>query len=199
MKKLLASVLVSSLFIAGCTKDKVSDLKSDLKNDTKIQDISKLPQWVLIPAVKEGVAGVGIASPSKGGLKFQIPLAETDARANIAVAIQSEISRITKEALRESNVGDVNDVEQVFSQATKEVVRNLPMSGAKRTDIYQGEDGTLYIRMVLKNDDYSQYLANSQKIYEQRLKEADLSRDNLNKAQVAVKELFDELEKERQN
>jgi hypothetical protein len=195
MKKLLASVLIMSAMISGCAKEKVSDLKAD----SQTQDISKLPEWVLIPEVKGGLAGVGIASPSKGGLKFQIPKAETDARANIAVAIQSEISRITKEALRESNVGDVNDVEQVFSQATKEVVKNLPMSGAKRTDIYQGSDGTLYIRMVLKNDDYSQYLANSQKIYEQRLKEADLSRENLDKSQVAVKELFDELEKERQN
>jgi hypothetical protein len=51
--------------------------------------------------------------------------------------------------------------------------------------------------MVLKNDDYSKYLQNSQKLYEARLKQANLSRDNLNKADEAVKSLFEELDKER--
>jgi len=51
--------------------------------------------------------------------------------------------------------------------------------------------------MVLKAADYSKYLDNSQKVYESRLKQANLSRDNLNKAQDAVKGMFDELDKER--
>ena len=63
--------------------------------------------------------------------------------------------------------------------------------------MYQAQDGTLYIRMVLKNEDYSKYLQNSQKMYENRLKQANLSRDNLDKSQAAVKGLFDELDKER--
>ena len=73
----------------------------------------------------------------------------------------------------------------------------MPMSGAKRINMYQAKDGTLYIRMILKNEDYSKYLQNSQKMYENRLKQANLSRDNLDKSQEAVKGLFDELEKER--
>jgi hypothetical protein len=192
MKKLLIITLSSALLLS-CSKPVVSNLKSN----NKTQNISELPEWVVSPDVKDGVAGVGIASPSVGGVKFQIPQAEIDAKANIASAINSEISRITKDALRESKVSEVNDVEQVFSQATKEVVKNMPMSGAKRINMYQAGDGTLYIRMVLKNEDYSKYLQNSQKMYESRLKEANLSRDNLDKSQVAVKGLFDELDKER--
>ena len=191
MKKLI--ILSFLIFVIGCSKPIISDLSSK----SKIQNISDLPNWVIDPAVKDGIAAVGIASPSVGGIKFQIPQAEMDAKANIASAINSEISRITKDALRESKVVDVNDVEEVFSQATKEVVKNMPMSGAKRTDIYQSKDGTLYIRMVLDNADYSKYLQNSQKIYESRLKQANLSRENLNKSQEAVKGLFDELDKER--
>ena len=192
MKKLLVLTL-SSLLLFSCSKPSVSDL---LKN-SKTQNISELPQWVVSPDVSDGVAAVGIASPSVGGIKFQIPQAEIDAKANIASAISSEISRITKDALREAKVGEVNDVEQVFSQATKEVVKNMPLSGVKRINMYQSKDGTLYIRMVLKNEDYSKYLQNSQKMYENRLNKANLSRKNLDKSQEAVKGLFDELEKER--
>lgn len=177
----------------ACSKPVVSDLKGS----SKTQNIADLPEWVVSPDVSDGVAAVGIASPSVGGIKFQIPQAEMDAKANIASIVQSEISRVTKDALREAKVNDVNDVEQVFSQATKEVVKNMPMSGVKRINMYQAKDGTLYIRMVLKNDDYSKYIQNSQKMYESRLKKANLSRDNLNKSQEAVKGLFDELEKER--
>jgi hypothetical protein len=192
MQKLFALILLSALLFS-CSKPVVSDLA---KNN-KTQNISELPEWVVSPDVNDGVAAVGIASPSVGGIKFQIPQAEIDAKANIASAINSEISRITKDALREAKVGEVNDVEQVFSQATKEVVKNMPMSGTKRINMYQAKDGTLYIRMVLKNEDYSKYLQNSQKMYENRLKQANLSRDNLNKSQEAVKGLFDELDKER--
>lgn len=194
MKKLIILILSSALLFS-CSGKKISDLSSK----SKTQNISDLPEWVVIPDkdITDGVAGVGIASPSIGGIKFQIPQAETDARANIATIINTEISRVTKDALREAKVAEVNDVEQVFTQATKEVVKNFPMSGAKRTDIYQAKDGTLYIRMVLKKEDYSAYLDNSQKIYEKRLKQANLSRDNLNKATDAVKGMFDELDTER--
>ncbi|MFT6106028.1 MAG: hypothetical protein ACJA0S_000981 [Rickettsiales bacterium] len=192
MKKIITLIL-SSFLLLSCSKVNLSDLR----NDSKTQNISELPEWVISPDVSDGIARVGIANDSVGGIKFQIPQAEIDARANIATAISSEISRVTKDALRESKVGQVNDVEQAFSQATKDVVKNMPLSGVKRINMYQAADGTLYIRMVLKNDDYGKYIQNSQKIYEDRLKQANLSRENLNKSQAAVKGLFDELDKER--
>ncbi len=192
MKKLLAIILSATLLLS-CSKTVISDLGKN----SKTQNIAELPDWVVNPDVKDGVAGVGIASPSVGGIKFQIPQAEIDAKANIAAAINSEISRITKDALRESKIAEVNDIEQVFTQATKDVIKNMPMSGVKRINMYQAKDGSLYIRMVLKNDDYGKYLQNSQKMYESRLRQANLSRDNLDKSQAAVKSLFDELDKER--
>ena len=160
-------------------------------------NLSDLPAWVLDPSVPEGVAAVGIASPSTGGIKFQIPKAELDAKANIAATIQSEITRVTKQALRESKVNDVNDVDDFFSQATKEVVKDLPLSGVKRINIYQSKDGTLYLHMVLKNEDYSKFLQNSSDSFSNRLKKSGMGRDNINKAEAASKTAFDELEKER--
>ena len=199
MKKLLiipVAALSLSLSLAGCSSKKIPE---NLQGKVDPSNISNLPSWVLNPDIKDGVAAVGIAGPSRGGIRFQTPKAETDARANIATVLQSEISRVTKTALREAQVNDINDVEEVFSQATKEVVKNIPLSGVKRLNIHQGQDGNLYIHMALKAGDYSKYIENSQKIYEQRLKKANLSRQNMDKAQEAVKGLFDELEKERKN
>lgn len=192
MKKiLLAASVIALSFSFACAKKEapVTNAKNDL---------SELPQWVLDPAVKDGVAAVGIASKSQGGIKFQIPKAELDAKANIAAIIQAEISRITKDSMRSARVNDNDDVEEFFAQATKEVVKNLPLSGVKRLNIFKDKDGTLYVHMVLKNDDYAKFLENSEKTFQARLAKSNMGRDNINKSQAASKELFDELEKERE-
>ncbi len=192
--KIITTVLVAGLCLSfSCAKkDAKPQVTSDIKND-----LSNLPAWVLDPTVVDGIAAVGIASPSQGGVKFQIPRAELDAKANIAATIQSEISRVTKDAMRLANVNNSDDVEQFFSQATKEVVKELPLSGIKRLNIFRDKDGTLYVHMVLKNEDYSKFLANSEKTFEARLAKANVGRANINKTQEATKALFDELEAER--
>jgi len=192
MKKIITTGLII-LSLSGC-----AGRSKNVADAPKIEgELANLPKWVLEPDINGGLAAVGIAQPSKGGLQFQIPKAETDARANIATKISSTISRVTKQALRESNVSGVNDVEDVFSQATKEVVKDIPLSGVKRINMYQAKDGTLYVHMEITKEDYSSYLDNSRKVYEKLLDNSNLSRSNLNKSQEAVKELFDELEEER--
>ncbi|OFW80835.1 MAG: hypothetical protein A2887_02300 [Alphaproteobacteria bacterium RIFCSPLOWO2_01_FULL_40_26] len=191
--KLLIAISAIALSLSFACAKKDASLVNTNKGDLK-----DLPAWVLDPAVKEGVAAVGIASPSKGGIKFQIPKAELDAKANIAATIQSEISRITKDSLRSARINEQDDVEEFFAQATKEVVKNLPLSGVKRLNIFKGEDGTLYVHMMLGNEDYSKFLENSQKTFDARLAKANFGRENINKAEAATKELFKELEEERE-
>lgn len=193
MKKLSIFLVSCALLLSSCAKDFSNPALSKVDRG----ELKNLPEWVFAPDVDNGVAGVGIAPGSRGGFRVQIKKAEMDARANIATRIQSEISRITKDAIRESDLNGVNDVEQVFTEATKEVVKNMLISGAVRTDIYKGTDKTLYIRMVLKDKDYSRYLRNSENVYKARLRAANLGKENLDKSQAAVKVLFDELDAER--
>jgi hypothetical protein len=189
-KILLILSALTLTFTFSCSK---GSKPAEVKNN----NLSNLPSWVLDPNVADGVAAVGIASPSKGGIKFQIPAAELDAKANIAATIQSEISRVTKNSLRSANVNNSDDVEEFFAQASKEVVKDLPLSGVKRINIFQANDGTLYVHMVLKNEDYSKFLQNSEKSLDARLKKSSLGRENINKSEAANKAIFDELEKER--
>jgi len=128
---------------------------------------------------------------------MQIRQAEVDAKAEIASKIESSISRVTKEALQESDINKINDVAQFFSQATKQVVKERSLSGVVRTHLFIDRDKNLYVRMLLTNKNYLQYLENSEKIYEQRLKRSRLPDKNISFAQDAVKGLFEELEKER--
>lgn len=196
--KIMKNKILVTFAIAAISLS-VSCAKKDGKIDpSQTGELSNLPAWVIDPAVSGTVAGVGIAAPSTGGTRFQIPKAELDAKANIAATIQSEISRVTKNALRSAKVNeDADDVEDFFAQATKEVVKDFPLSGVKRINIFKAKDGTLYIHMALSNEDYSKYLQNSEKSFESRLKRAKMGRDNIDKSQAAVKSLFDELEKER--
>lgn len=190
--KILITLSVIALSLSSACNKKDGTPFSGSKGD-----LSDLPSWVIDPSVKDGIAGVGIASPSKGGIKFQLPKAELDAKANIATTIQSEITRITKDSLRSAKVNENDDVEEFFAQATKEVVKDLPLSGVKRLNIFKSSDGTLYVQMLLTNEDYSKFLQNSEKTFAARLAKSNLARENINKSQAATKELFDELEKER--
>ena len=193
MKKtiLLSNVIIALSLVFSCAP---KDVKKTSGND-----LGDLPEWVLDPKIKDGVAAVGIASPSRAGITVQLPKAELDAKANIAATIQSEVSRVTKNALRSGKVNDADDVEEFFAQASKEVVKNLPLSGARRIHMFKSQDGTLYVHMMIDDQDYSKFLKNSQKDYEEKLKKSNLSRDSIDKSQAATKDLFDELEKERGN
>ena len=194
MKKtvLLTNVFVALSLLFSCAPKEV-------KKTSGNNDLGDLPEWVLDPKIKDGVAAVGIASPSRAGITVQLPKAELDAKANIAATIQSEVSRVTKNALRSGKVNDADDVEEFFAQASKEVVKNLPLSGARRIHMFKSQDGTLYVHMMIDDQDYSKFLKNSQKDYEDKLKKSNLSRDSIDKSQAATKDLFDELEKERGN
>jgi len=192
MKKiitLLAIIVLSATF--SCSN------KTTSPNPKITGDLAGLPNWVIDPAVEDGIGGVGIARASKGGIKFQIPRAELDAKANIAATIRAEISRVTKNSLRSADINNNDDIEGFFAQATKEVVKDIPLSGIKRLAIFKANDGTLYIHMVLQDSDYAKFLADSEKTFEKRSKKLDVGRDNINKTQAATKGLFDELEKER--
>ena len=184
-KLLLISILAITV---SCSKKEKEIDRGKLDN---------LPSWVLSPGNSQGISAVGIASPSSGGLNFQIPRAELDAKAGIAAIIQSDISRVTKNSLRSAKLNDNDDIEEFFAQATKEVIKDLPLSGVKRTNIFQAEDGNLYVEMTLTKEDYTEFLENSKRNISARAEQSNIARQNIDKVQEASKEIFEELEKER--
>lgn len=191
-KKAIITTLISvSLLLSSCSNHKEENKQIDNSS------LSHLPDWILNPNTEGTISAVGIAPKSKGGLQFQIPKAEADARANIASIISTEVSRLTKNSLREAQLENVSDVENVFSQATKNLVKKIPIAGARRTNMFRdAQDGTLYIMMSLDQEMLSEYFSKNRNYLDSALKSAQLSQERLNQSQKAVDSLYQELNEE---
>ena len=188
LPKLLTACLAITLILSGC---------SSKPNKAELSNLGELPEWVVDPEVKGTIAAVGIAPKSPGGISFQIPKAEADARANIAAQISTEGSRLSKSALRDARINDVNDVEDVFTQATKNIVKKVNLMGARRVNIYKSPvDESLYIQMAIDSEMVAKYLADNKEIYTEQLAQAKLGRERINAAEKAVESLFQQLDKE---
>lgn len=189
MKAVLA-LLLSVIIFSACHNKPATVVQTE-----KTAQQLDLPTWVVDPKVEGKLSAVGIAPASKGGIKVQIAQAETDARANIAAQVQVEVSRVTKDAMRKANVADTEEYEALFQQATKEVIKNLPLSGAVRNNMYKDpSDGSLYIQMVIDSSVVKVYLANHNQDFTAALAKANASRDVINKTQESFKSLFDEVD-----
>jgi hypothetical protein len=176
-------------------------------NKPNVGEISKLdlPSWVINPyeGLGEGViAGVGMSKTQRehDEMRFLIQQAESAARAEIATTIQTEISRVIKDATHSATVENMNAVESSFSSVTKEVVRNVPLSGAVRDKIYLDKNKVLYIRVVINESVVKNYLKSRVSDYvkamedARKMENANISRSMINQTEASMKKLFDEME-----
>jgi len=76
MKKLFSIALLLSVFACAVSCSSQKDFVNRSDND--------LPEWFNSP---EQLSGVGVASVSRGGIKYQIAIAELDAKGNLATKI----------------------------------------------------------------------------------------------------------------
>jgi hypothetical protein len=184
-------VVFSLLMIVSCaSKNKDAEIESK-------SALNHLPSWVLTPEVKGSIAAVGIAPKSKGGIQFQIPQAESDARANIAAQIETEVSRLSKDSLRAARIGDDEQVENVFTQATKTIIKKIPLRGARRINIYKDpEEGSLYVHMKIDSEMVAGYFEDNKKLFSDTLRKSAVDRAKLDDAEKAVEHLYKELDKE---
>ncbi len=191
--KTFSIILISSLLIfTSCSKKPTASIAAPLTDA-----LGHLPKWVIAPEADGTISAVGIAPKTRGGLQFQLPRAKADGRANIAAQIETQVSRLTKEALRSARVGDTEEIETVFTQATKSVIKKLPLRGAKRTRMYQDpKDGTLYIQMSVDSAMVLRHFQETQKLYKLALGNSKLSSSKINKAEKAVAHLYKELDAE---
>lgn len=182
------------LFLSSCFFKKTKETQ-DIGQLKQLQ----LPDWVIDPSVTGYVSAVGIAPKTAGGIKMQIAQAEADAMGNMAAQIQTTVSRVTKESIRRAGVatGGTNNeaVDDYFAQATKSLVKNVPISGAKRKNIYQSpQDGVLYIQMILDQTVVKEYLANASSMVAGGMANFNATQKTIASTERAMKDLFNELD-----
>ncbi len=184
---LIATVLFS---MSACSKKAPEDQKPQMATLATQQ----LPAWVLDPSIPGTISAVGIAPSTQGGIKVQIAQAEADARANIASTIEVRVSRVTKDAVEKANVDNKEGFMSSFSQATKEIIKDVPISGAVRKNIYKDpSDGTLYVLMALNQDIVKQYMTSRADAINSALQTSGASQKTISEVSGNLSRLFDEI------
>ncbi len=194
-KLILTVGAVSAIILSGCTTTPTPTPAQKQKKEM-INSVNNLPAWVINPKVEGGIAAVGIAGYSKHGQQVMLPEAEMDARSKLAGKIQTIISQLQKKAMRHTKVNDIDELDTAFKQATKEVIKKMPLSGANRINMYQSEDGTLYIHTVIQKREVAEYLVDVKGSYKQHMEDAKLSRQNIDEGMKVLDSMMDELDAE---
>lgn len=200
MKKVTYTMafVLSSLIFSGCAEKQTSIPKTldEVKSCTDTL-FDKNP-WIVNPTVENGISAVGISHLSKGGMEFTIPQAEMDAKAKLAGQIQTEVSRLSKKALREAKIVDMDNFEKVFTQATKELIKKIPLSGAKRINMKVG-CGELYVHMAIEKRDIAEQLKDMQNLHKSYMEKAKLERAMIDEGEKVLDKMIDELNEETKN
>lgn len=192
---LLVLLAATVIIFTGCST------KSDLdpvekQKEAQIEANNNLPSWVQDPKVEGGISAVGVTGYSKHGMQIMLPQAEMDGRAKLAGQIQTVVSRVQKKAMRHNQINELDDYEGVFKQASKEVIKNMPLSGARKMKQFQASDGTLYVLMVIEKREVSRYLNDMTSTYKDRMNEAKMTRESLDQGMKVLDDMMKELDKE---
>ncbi|MEO1953593.1 MAG: LPP20 family lipoprotein [Campylobacterales bacterium] len=201
MKRLsTVSVITASLLIfSGCgeVSPQVAKQKFEMSEKSKnIQSIKNLPQWVINPQSKDGITAVGMSAYSRHGIRVMKPQAEMDARAKLAGQIETIVSRSQKQAMRSVQIADTDDMENLFSQSTKEVIKQIPLSGAVVVNQTIMDNGDYYVQMTIKKREVLKELDNQQEVYKKNLENSKLSHENIENGMKVLDNMMKKLEED---
>jgi len=197
MKKIFlgSGLIVATILLTGCGVGKQPTTPYEVKKE-QIKVVDTLPSWVVDPKVENGIASVGIAGYSKHGMQVMLPQAEMDGRAKLAGQIQTVVSQLRKKAMRHVKINEIDDFENAFKEATKEVIREIPMSGVRRINLYQAKDGTLYVHMVIEKRAISEHLKDMKSQYKKHMEQAKLTRQSIDEGMKVLDGMMNELNQE---
>lgn len=198
--KIVVGGLVLFFLLVGCSSKEEIVLEIEQEKKEQMQNrIKELPKWIISPKVEGKIATVGMTSYSKHGLHSMLTLAEMDARAKLAGQIQTTVSRLQEMSMRQIKIEKIDDLENIFSQVTREVIKDVPISGAKRVDIHQAKDGGLYVLMAIDNKNVKEILEQSRAIYKKHMENANVAKQNLDQGMIILDDMIDRLEEAKVN
>lgn len=152
-------------------------IKTDLEKMVEITN--SLPSWILRPKAKGSISSIGIAGYNKHGLEIMMLEAQMDAKAKLAGQLQMQISQAQEKIIRTNSKKDSATMEKAFMQASKEVIKNIPLKNFERINMYQAKDGTLYIHMIIDEKEISDYLWDQRRTYMKQMIDAGFSKEEI--------------------
>ncbi len=194
---ILAIGLAIALMFSGCASSSSSSSSTPAeKKEVMVNTTNNLPSWVINPKVEGGISAVGMTGYSKHGMQVMIPQAEMDARAKLAGKIQTIVSQVQKRAMRHVKINDLDEFENSFKQATKEIIKKMPLSGAQRINLFQAKNGDLYVHTIIQKRVVSEHLGDMKTSYKKHMKEAKVSRQSIDEGMKVLDDMMKELDVE---
>ncbi len=194
---MLAIGLAIALMFSGCASSSSSSSSTPAeKKEVMVNTTNNLPSWVINPKVEGGISAVGMTGYSKHGMQVMIPQAEMDARAKLAGKIQTIVSQVQKRAMRHVKINDLDEFENSFKQATKEIIKKMPLSGAQRINLFQAKNGDLYVHTIIQKRVVSEHLGDMKTSYKKHMKEAKVSRQSIDEGMKVLDDMMKELDVE---
>ncbi len=192
---ILPLITATAITFSGCA-EKTQLTPAEKQMQKQIEANNNLPSWVIDPKVEGGISAVGVTGYSKHGMQIMLPQAEMDGRAKLAGQIQTVVSRLQKKAMRHNKIDNLDDFESVFKQASKEVIKSMPLSGARKMNQFQASDGTLYVLMVIEKREVSRHISDMKSTYKDHMQEAQMTRESLDQGMKVLDDMMKELDEE---
>lgn len=134
MKKILPvlGMLLAFMMVTGCGS-----------TNTVVSASTDVPQWYVIePEDNTGIYGTGQALMAD--FDTSLKMAEAQAYNNLARKVTTVIKDVTQTMVSGSKTDTMKGFEENALQ-----VSNATLSGVRRTNFYQGKDGTVYVQVFL--------------------------------------------------
>ena len=150
MKKglVLITIVLAVAFIFSCAGGAEPEPKAE---EQKI-DTSKYPEYVVNPPQSgDAIFGVGYAKQST--LPLSIKVAETNARADIANQIETQIKSAVTSYMQEAGTGDDMQTIEFVESITRQVTDTM-LSGAITEQRNPMEDGGVWVLMKYSKENF---------------------------------------------
>lgn len=182
------SALVSVFALVGCESTQTKPAAkpaapvAPVVSTPSNSPLAGAPSWVLNPTIEGGLSAVGSAPQTAAGLAFQRTRALANARDELARQISIEVNNMIKEFVQTTGIGTAETVDTVASSVSKQV-STATLAGSRQQNTWVGNDGTLYVLVVMKPETIAQAtkdayesavktsMGNDQALYQQFLSE----------------------------
>jgi len=145
-------IVAINLFFFGCTSQNQQSLQIK-KEMSECTALTNAPIWVINPTVDDGIGISGISGKSNGGISFQMDIARADAFNKAAMEIKTVVIA-TLDLVRETAKVDIsNEARESMKNVTALEVREIPVSGLKRKNIWSSDcTGDLFAYYVISDN-----------------------------------------------
>jgi len=145
------------------------------------------PRWTCIPEVDGFYAGVGIANKSAAGMAHMRKVAMMNGRSDLTQQIATQVKDKMQGFTQTTGNGKSETVDAVTKAVTDQAA-NVKLSNSKAIDMWTAPSGTLYVLMVVPEEEVNGVIKNAVK--------SSFKNDNARWQEFKASQAFDELNKQ---